>query len=143
MVSAGVTVCGRSSGWDECTAESILSKGSSSPCESSIGESRAVLVTYLGVGMSAAVLVPAMYWSSKGKVWLRGRWEFAPTPVPGAGVVAGRIGRAVKGGTKGLGAVPESGVVKKGDVGLSGPGEKDEGAVSVKALLRLVVLCEW
>lgn len=57
-------------------------------------------------------------------------------------VVAGRIGLAVKGGTKGLGAVPESGVVKKGDVGLSGPGENDEGAVSVNALFNDVVLCE-
>ena len=43
----------------------------------------------------------------------------------------------------GEGAVPESGV-KKGEVGLRGPGEKDdEGAVSVKALFKEVVLCEW
>lgn len=43
----------------------------------------------------------------------------------------------------GDGAVPESGV-KKGEVGLRGPGEKDEdGAVSVNALFKEVVLCEW
>ena len=59
---------------------------------------------------------------------------------------AGNIGLAVNGGfgiwsTKGLGAVPESGV-KKGDVGLSGPGENEEGAVSVNALCSEFVLCE-
>lgn len=57
-------------------------------------------------------------------------------------VVGGRIGRAVKGGcANSLGATPESGV-KKGDVGLNGPGEKDEGAVSVNALFREFVLWE-
>lgn len=55
--------------------------------------------------------------------------------------MAGKIGRAVSGGTNGLGAVPESGV-KKGEVGLNGPGENEEGAVSVKALCRELVLCE-
>jgi len=43
---------------------------------------------------------------------------------------------------KGEGAVPESGV-KNGEVGLMGPGEKDDGAVSVKALCREFVLWEW
>lgn len=57
-------------------------------------------------------------------------------------VVAGKIGLAVGGATKGEGAVPESGV-KRGEVGLNGPGENEEGAVSVKALLSEVVLCEW
>ena len=76
-----------------------------------------------------------MYWSRSGKVWLRGRCALPP-------VVAGKIGRAVSGGTKGPGAVPESGV-KKGEVGLNGPGENDEGAVSVNALFKDVVLCEW
>ena len=42
----------------------------------------------------------------------------------------------------GPGAVPESGV-KKGEVGLSGPGEKDDGAVSVNALFNEFVLVEW
>ena len=76
-------------------------------------------------------------WSSKGKVWLRGRWLL----VVG---VAGSSGRAVNGagGMNGLGAVPESGV-KKGEVGDKGPGEKDEGACSANALLSDVPLCEW
>lgn len=46
---------------------------------------------------------------------------------------------------KGLAPHAESGV-KKGDdreVGLVGPAEKDEGAVSVKTLDRDVLLCEW
>lgn len=107
-----------------------------------MGESRHVVVAYLGVGMSPLPLALVMYWSRSGNVWLRGRCEFTPAFVPGF-VVAGRIGLAVRGGTNGLGAVPESGVVKKGDVGLRGPGEKDEGAVSVNALFREVVLCEW
>lgn len=75
-----------------------------------------------------------MYWSTTGNVWLRGRCE-------GSMGVAGRIGRAVC-GTKGLGTVPESGV-KKGEVGLSGPGEKEEGAVSVNALFNELWLWEW
>ena len=33
--------------------------------------------------------------------------------------------------------------VKNGEVGDSGPGENDDGAVSVKALLSEVPLCEW
>ena len=33
--------------------------------------------------------------------------------------------------------------MKNGEVGLMGPGEKDEGAVSVKALFNEFVLCEW
>ena len=100
---------------------------------SSIGESSIAEVTYLGVDTS----VVDMYWSRSGNVWLRGRCALFASVV-----AAGRIGRAVSGGTNGLGAVPESGV-KKGEVGLSGPGENDEGAVSVNALLREFVLCEW
>ena len=53
----------------------------------------------------------------------------------------GRVCLVFNDGTKGDGAVPESGV-KNGDVGLSGPGEKEEGAVSVKALFNELVLCE-
>ena len=101
---------------------------------SSIGESSIVEVTYFGVGTSADP-TPFMYWSRSGKVWLRGRCELLA-------VVAGRIGRAVSGGTNGLGAVPESGV-KNGEVGLNGPGENEDGAVSVNALFSEFVLCEW
>ena len=46
---------------------------------------------------------------------------------------------------KGLGPHAESGV-KKGDereVGLVGPAEKEDGAVSVKTLDNEVLLCEW
>ena len=84
------------------------------------------------------LLTPDMYWSSCGNVRLLGLCELTLV-VAG---VAGSIGRAVNGGTNGPGPVPESGV-KNGDVGLSGPGENDEGAVSVKALFREFVLCEW
>ncbi len=56
-------------------------------------------------------------------------------------VVAGRIGPAVKARYERLGAVPESGV-KKGDVGLNGPGEMKTAPV-LKALFKDVVLCEW
>ena len=78
-----------------------------------------------------------MDWSSCGTVWLRGRCDL---PLP----VAGNIRRGVCGGiaTKGAAAVPKSGV-KSGDVGLSGPGEKEEGAAMVKALFRDVALWEW
>ena len=97
-----------------------------------MGESNPVLEPYLGVSDSAD---DDMYWSKSGNVWLRGRWVLTL-------VVAGKIGLAAAGGTKGDGAVPESGV-KKGEVGLNGPGENDEGAVSVNALLSEFVLCEW
>jgi len=100
-----------------------------------MGESSA---SELCFGVAASVGIDAiMYWSSCGSVWLRGRCEL---PLP----VAGKIRRGVCGGiaVKGVAAVPESGV-KNGDVGLSGPGEKEEGAVSVKALFRDVALCEW
>lgn len=86
---------------------------------------------YFGVGMSVE---PDMYWSRSGNVWLLGRW----TKVA---VELGKIGLAVNGGMNGPGAVPESGV-KKGDVGLSGPGENEEGAVSVNALFNELVLVE-
>ena len=90
---------------------------------------------YLGVAVSG----PDMYWSKSGNVWLRGRCELFA-------IEAGRIGLAVNGGINSLGATPESGV-KKGevnDVGLNGPrGEKEEGAVSVYALWRELVLSEW
>lgn len=42
----------------------------------------------------------------------------------------------------GDGAVPESGV-KKGDVGLNGPGENEDGAVSVNVVLSELVLADW
>jgi hypothetical protein len=110
-----------------------LARGSAA---SSIGESSIVEAgAYLGVAVSGAP-APDMKWSSSGNVWLRGRCELPD-------VVAGRIGRAVNGGTNGFGATPESGV-KKGDVGLKGPtGENEEGAVSVKALCNELVLSEW
>lgn len=101
---------------------------------SSMGESKTVVDMYLGVGMSAEP-GPDAYGSNVGNVWLRGLIGLLA-------VVAGSIGRAVNGGTNGLGAVPESGV-KKGEVGLNGPGEKDDGAVSVNALFNEFVLCEW
>jgi hypothetical protein len=46
---------------------------------------------------------------------------------------------------KGLGPHAESGVKKgdESDVGLVGPAEKDDGAVSVKTLDNDVLLCEW
>jgi len=46
---------------------------------------------------------------------------------------------------KGFGPQAESGV-KKGDdneVGLVGPAEKDDGAVSVNTLDNELLLCEW
>lgn len=101
---------------------------------SSIGESSVdPLVVYLGVAASPGELE---YWSMRGKVWLRGRWEleFEGTAT---------IGREWGVGIKGEGAVPESGV-KNGDVpGLRGPGENEDGAVSVKALFSEVVLWLW
>ena len=42
----------------------------------------------------------------------------------------------------GLDPHAESGV-KNGDVGLVGPAENDDGAVSVNTLERDVLLCEW
>jgi hypothetical protein len=53
------------------------------------------------------------------------------------------MGRAVSGGAgiNGPGAVPESGV-KNGLVGDKGPGENEDGAVSVNALFNEVPLCE-
>jgi hypothetical protein len=61
-----------------------------------------------------------------GNVWLLGRWK----PLPG-------------GGNRDCceGSQPElSGENAKGVVGLVGPPEKDDGAVSVNALFRDVVL---
>lgn len=70
-------------------------------------------------------------------VRLRGRW--------GSVRFSGIAGRSARPGmlcTNGEGAVPESGDVKNGDVGLNGPGEKEDGAVSVNALFKEFVLCE-
>lgn len=130
IVSEGLTVCGirRSSLLMLVRVALMLPSGSG---DSSIGESSITAGAYLGVGRSAI----DMYWSiSNGRVWLRGRGAFGDI------VVCGKW-RAVSGGRgmKGPGAVPESGV-KKGEVGLSGMGEKEDGAVSVKALLRDVEL---
>lgn len=134
MVSEGVTVLGRfSAGWVEetCTASLRLARGSGA---SSMGESRtAELLLYFGVNASPLEGIPN---SKCGKVRLRGRWEWLLLFC-----AAGRSGRP-DGGMKGEGAVPESGV-KNGDVGLIGPGEKDDGAVSVNALCNELVLCEW
>lgn len=115
-----------------CITSSTLTIGLA---DSSIGESRAAVGAYFGVRTSPDV--PASrYWSSNGKVWLRGRCELL--------LMAGAsIGRPMPGAANGAAATPDSGV-KKGDVaGLIGPGEKEEGAVSVNALFSDVVLCEW
>lgn len=75
--------------------------------------------------------------SRSGNVWLLGLW------LPAWLGFADKCVLAVIEGMNGLGAVPESGVVKKGVFGLNGPGENDEGAVSVNALFKDVALCEW
>lgn len=129
VISAGVTVCGRSSAGVELTASFKLSGSEAS----SIGESNIADVTYFGVSGGAEV---DPYWSRSGNVWLRGLCELFDG-------VAGRIGRAVKGGTHGFGATPESGVKKGEVIGLNGPGENDEGAVSVNAECKELVLSEW
>ena len=64
---------------------------------------------------------------SIGNVWLRGRWNPALEPISAACDM------------KGLGPLVESGV-KKGELGLVGPAENDEGAASVKALERDALL---
>lgn len=72
---------------------------------------------------------------SKGNVWLRGRWKL---PLPGCPLGCWLF-------MKGLGGQADSGL-KNGDdkeVGLVGPAEKDDGAVSVNTLERDVLLCEW
>lgn len=93
------------------------------------------LLVYLGV-VDSPPLLGSPPRSRCGKVRLRGRWGLE---------LAGIAGRSARPGllfTKGEGAVPESGDVKNGEVGLSGPGEKDDGAVSVNALFSEFVLCE-
>lgn len=106
-------------------------------CSSSIGESSAVALIYLGVRASDDA-GGDMYCStpiSMGNVWLRGRWKF---PLPG-------WPRACWFPINGFDPQAESGV-KKGDeseVGLVGPAENDEGAVSVNTLESDVLLCEW
>lgn len=105
---------------------------------SAIGESRPLLLMYLGVSASDD---PGgeMYCSTPiniGNVWLRGRWKLL---LPGCPVAGCRPPM------KGLGPHAESGV-KNGDeseVGLVGPAEKEDGAVSVKTLDSEVLLCEW
>lgn len=123
IVSKGVTVGGRLSGSCILIASSRLCNGSDGSC---IGESRLEWLLFLGVTASPEVVMYAG--SKRGKVWLRGRWELVFDG-------ATRMGRACGGGgANGEGAVPESGV-KNGDVvGLRGPGENDDGAVSVNAL---------
>jgi hypothetical protein len=106
-------------------------------CSSSIGESSAVTLMYLGVSASDDA-GGDMYCSTPtnmGNVWLRGRWKLL---LPGWPLPCWLP-------MKGLGPHAESGV-KKGDdseVGLVGPAEKDDGAVSVKTLESDVLLCEW
>lgn len=107
------------------------------PGSSAIGESSALLLMYFGVTASED---PGgdMYCStptSMGKVWLRGRWKLL---LPGCPVAGCRLPMNE------LGPHAESGV-KNGDereVGLVGPAEKEEGAVSVKTLDNEVLLCE-
>lgn len=107
------------------------------PGISAMGESSVLLLMYFGVRASVE---PGgdMYCStptSMGKVWLRGLWKLA---LPGWPLAGWRFP------TKGFGPHAESGV-KKGDeseVGLVGPAEKDEGALSVKTLDKEVLLCE-
>jgi hypothetical protein len=113
--------------------------------DSSMGESSTVLSPVIEQGVIDSPVV-TMNASSRGKVWLRGRIEAVFMVVVviqeegGRSVVDGREhGRPING----EGAVPESGV-KKGEVGLSGPGENvDDGAVSVKAVFMEVELAEW
>lgn len=88
----------------------------------------AVLVCceYFGVEGSSGCVLERKEGSmpSMGKVWLRGRWKLA----------LGGGSRACWDGMKGLGPHPVSGEKAKGVVGDVGPPEKEEGAVSVKAL---------
>lgn len=103
-----------------------------------MGESSALLLMYFGVSASDD---PGgdMYCStptSIGNVWLRGRWKLL---LPGCPLAGCRLPM------KGLGPHAESGV-KNGDeseVGLVGPAENEDGAVSVKTLDKDVLLCEW
>lgn len=121
-----------------CEGDSDMasSMAASEPGSSVIGESRAPLLMNFGVSASDD---PGgdMYCStptSIGKVWLLGLWKL---PLPGC-PVAGCLPM------KELGPHAESGV-KKGDeseVGLVGPAEKEDGAVSVKTLDNDVLLCE-
>ena len=68
---------------------------------------------------------------------LRGRCELPAEE-------AGKIGRAVNGGTNSLGATPESGVVKNEVEGLNALGENVDAAVeSENTLCKEVMLCEW
>jgi hypothetical protein len=84
---------------------------------------------YLGVRESLCCEIYDGSMFRLGNVWLRGLWKLLPG-----------------GGSRECceGSQPEllSGENVKGVVGLAGPPEKDEGAVSVKALFRDVVLCE-
>lgn len=108
------------------------------PGISAMGESSVPLLTYFGVSASDD---PGgdMYCStptSIGKVWLRGRWKL---PLPGCPLPGWRLAM------NGFGPQAESGVKKgdESDVGLVGPAEKVDGAVSVKTLDKEVLLCEW
>lgn len=120
---------------DKDMASSIAGKD---PGNSVMGESSVPLLIYFGVRASDD---PGgdMYCStptSIGKVWLRGRWKLL---LPGCPLAGCRLAM------NGLGPHAESGV-KNGednDVGLVGPAEKDDGAVSVKTLDNEVLLCEW
>jgi hypothetical protein len=93
-----------------------------------IGESSAVLLRYLGVRASddAGGDIYCSIPTSIGNVWLRGLWKLL---LPGCPLACWLP-------IKGFGPHAESGV-KKGDdndVGLVGPAENDEAAVSVKTL---------
>lgn len=118
---------------DTAMASSIAARD---PGISVMGESRAPLLMNFGVSASEE---PGgdMYCStptSIGNVWLRGRWKLL---LPGCPVAACRP-------MKGLGPHAESGVKKgeESEVGLVGPAEKEDGAVSVNTLDNDVLLCE-
>lgn len=118
---------------EACIASSIAAMDGWS---SSIGESSAVVLMYLGVSASDDA-GGDMYCStptSIGNVWLRGRWKLL---LPGWPLACWPP-------MKGLGPHAESGVKKgeESEVGLVGPAEKDEGAVSVNTLESDVLLCE-
>lgn len=142
LSSAWPEAAGRGGGCIElgsCVGDSDMpsSMAGKVPGISVIGESSAPLLTYFGVSVSEE---PGgdMYCStptSMGKVWLRGRWKL---PFPGCPLAGWRFPM------NGLGPHAESGVKNgdESDVGLVGPAEKVDGAVSVKTLDREVLLCE-
>lgn len=95
-----------------------------------IGDSKTVLETYFGVRGSDDGGDTYGSTPSIGKVWLRGREKLLALGVGALACPGGMNGDAVS-------------VAKKGEVGLCGPGEKDEEcAASVNVLARDALLNE-